>query len=198
MRCVHTYVHMCIYWYVVTYKPSWFRLPFLLLPPFALSPCCTQSDEVEAFYSTPSRYLDALHKANKTWPLKTDDFFPYADHPYSYWTGKSSTMYNALYQFSRQSFLTSTPCTSAFPLPLSISAFLPSLISPVLPMSFVHRFIPSLLLLLDVVKSYYILFMYINIFMAMLFFRFQCHANETLKMKWLYNNWKNFQLLYKP
>ena len=39
------------------------------------------------FYSTPSMYLDALHKAGETWPLKTDDFFPYADHPHAFWTG---------------------------------------------------------------------------------------------------------------
>ena len=42
---------------------------------------------MNAFYSTPSIYLDALHKANLTWELKTDDFFPYADCPYCYWTG---------------------------------------------------------------------------------------------------------------
>ena len=32
-------------------------------------------------------YLDALHRANQTWELKTDDFFPYADCPHCYWTG---------------------------------------------------------------------------------------------------------------
>jgi lysosomal alpha-mannosidase len=45
------------------------------------------SDEVEVFYSTPSRYLDALNKLNLTWTTKNDDFFPYADNPHSYWTG---------------------------------------------------------------------------------------------------------------
>ncbi len=38
-------------------------------------------------YSTPSIYLEYLHKADKTWTLKTDDFFPYADKPYAFWTG---------------------------------------------------------------------------------------------------------------
>ena len=38
-------------------------------------------------YSTPSIYLDALHAAGETWSVKTDDFFPYADAPWSYWTG---------------------------------------------------------------------------------------------------------------
>ena len=46
-----------------------------------------EDGRVHAFYSTPSRYIDAVHKANKTWTLKTDDFFPYADQPYAYWTG---------------------------------------------------------------------------------------------------------------
>ena len=46
-----------------------------------------QDGRVHAFYSTPSRYIDAVHAANKTWTLKTDDFFPYADGPYHYWTG---------------------------------------------------------------------------------------------------------------
>ena len=39
-------------------------------------------------YSTPSRYLDALNEANLMWTVKTDDFFPYADNPYAYWTGQ--------------------------------------------------------------------------------------------------------------
>lgn len=42
---------------------------------------------MNTFYSTPTTYLDALHKANQTWELKTDDFFPYADCPHCYWTG---------------------------------------------------------------------------------------------------------------
>lgn len=42
---------------------------------------------VHAFYSTPTMYLDALYKANQTWEVKKDDFFPYADCPHCYWTG---------------------------------------------------------------------------------------------------------------
>ena len=49
--------------------------------------CCLQNGSVNAFYSTPTRYLDALHNTGLTWDLKTDDFFPYADCPYCYWTG---------------------------------------------------------------------------------------------------------------
>jgi lysosomal alpha-mannosidase len=38
-------------------------------------------------YSTPSIYLDEIHKLNYTWPVKTGDFFPYADNNHSYWSG---------------------------------------------------------------------------------------------------------------
>lgn len=39
------------------------------------------------FYSTPARYVAAKHSYRQRWPLKTDDFFPYADCPHCYWTG---------------------------------------------------------------------------------------------------------------
>lgn len=40
-------------------------------------------------YSTPSCYLKSIHKqtAASAWPVKLDDFFPYADAHNSYWTG---------------------------------------------------------------------------------------------------------------
>ncbi|XP_074544747.1 lysosomal alpha-mannosidase [Halichoeres trimaculatus] len=43
--------------------------------------------KVNLLYSTPSCYLQELNKANLTWALKTDDFFPYADDAHDYWTG---------------------------------------------------------------------------------------------------------------
>ncbi|KAE8620084.1 hypothetical protein XENTR_v10010093 [Xenopus tropicalis] len=43
--------------------------------------------KVNVFYSTPSCYLQSLHRANLTWPMKMDDFFPYADGPHMFWTG---------------------------------------------------------------------------------------------------------------
>ncbi|XP_062010429.1 alpha-mannosidase At3g26720-like isoform X2 [Rosa rugosa] len=46
-----------------------------------------QDGRVNAFYSTPSIYTDAKYAADEQWPVKTDDFFPYADHPNAYWTG---------------------------------------------------------------------------------------------------------------
>uniref|UniRef100_A0A5B7A988 Alpha-mannosidase n=1 Tax=Davidia involucrata TaxID=16924 RepID=A0A5B7A988_DAVIN len=42
---------------------------------------------VNALYSTPSIYTDAKFATNELWPLKTGDFFPYADRENAYWTG---------------------------------------------------------------------------------------------------------------
>jgi len=42
---------------------------------------------INAFYSTPSIYVDAVNALDLEWTLKTDDFFPYADNPWAYWTG---------------------------------------------------------------------------------------------------------------
>ncbi|CAI9763102.1 unnamed protein product [Fraxinus pennsylvanica] len=42
---------------------------------------------VNALYSTPSIYTDAKHATEKAWPIKTEDFFPYADRAHGYWTG---------------------------------------------------------------------------------------------------------------
>ncbi|GBG61654.1 hypothetical protein CBR_g23169 [Chara braunii] len=42
---------------------------------------------VNVFYSSPSSYVDAKNAANVSWPLKTDDYFPHANSPHSYWTG---------------------------------------------------------------------------------------------------------------
>ncbi|KAH8334062.1 hypothetical protein KR059_006202 [Drosophila kikkawai] len=38
-------------------------------------------------YSTPSCYLHSLHQSLQSWPNKTQDFFPYAHEPNSFWTG---------------------------------------------------------------------------------------------------------------
>jgi hypothetical protein len=43
---------------------------------------------VNVLYSTPAAYVDAKASYGATaWPVKTDDFFPYADCPHCYWTG---------------------------------------------------------------------------------------------------------------
>ncbi|XP_030940377.1 probable alpha-mannosidase At5g13980 isoform X2 [Quercus lobata] len=46
-----------------------------------------QDGRVNALYSTPSIYTDAKHAAKESWPIKTDDYFPYADREHAYWTG---------------------------------------------------------------------------------------------------------------
>ncbi|XP_045211314.1 lysosomal alpha-mannosidase-like [Mercenaria mercenaria] len=43
--------------------------------------------KINALYSTPSCYLYQLHRSNRTWSVKKDDFFPYAHRPNSFWTG---------------------------------------------------------------------------------------------------------------
>ena len=43
--------------------------------------------KVNMKYSTPYDYTIAKLLSNVTYPTKTDDFFPYADGPHSYWTG---------------------------------------------------------------------------------------------------------------
>lgn len=46
-----------------------------------------QDGRLNVFYSTPAAYTAAKHSYNHSWPLKTDDYFPYADNEWSYWTG---------------------------------------------------------------------------------------------------------------
>ncbi|GKA20553.1 putative alpha-mannosidase [Tanacetum coccineum] len=46
-----------------------------------------QDGRVNALYSTPSIYTDAKLASNVSWPLKINDYFPYADGGDSYWTG---------------------------------------------------------------------------------------------------------------
>lgn len=41
-------------------------------------------------YSTPSCYVKAIHdetNGKMSWPVKSDDFFPYASDPHAFWTG---------------------------------------------------------------------------------------------------------------
>ncbi|XP_022885757.1 alpha-mannosidase-like isoform X4 [Olea europaea var. sylvestris] len=47
----------------------------------------SQDGRVNALYSTPSFYVDAKCAANESWPLKTDDYFPYAISANTYFTG---------------------------------------------------------------------------------------------------------------
>ncbi len=43
---------------------------------------------LNVFYSSPEAYVAAKHSYKESWPLKRDDFFPYADCPHCYWTGQ--------------------------------------------------------------------------------------------------------------
>ncbi len=38
-------------------------------------------------YSTPTRYIAAVHSLNLTWEVRTDDLFPYSIFPHGYLTG---------------------------------------------------------------------------------------------------------------
>lgn len=47
----------------------------------------TNNSKINVLYSTPSCYLYQLNRADKVWPTKDDDFFPYAHRENSFWTG---------------------------------------------------------------------------------------------------------------
>lgn len=54
---------------------------------------------INLVYSTPSCYLKNIHKqAQVSWPVKLDDFFPYADAHNSYWTGYFTSRPGLKYQ----------------------------------------------------------------------------------------------------
>ncbi|KAG9442660.1 hypothetical protein H6P81_018514 [Aristolochia fimbriata] len=63
------------------YAESWFKNMDKLIH------YVNKDGRINVFYSTPSTYTDAKYAANETWPLKTEDYFPYADSPNAYWTG---------------------------------------------------------------------------------------------------------------
>ncbi|KAL3838925.1 hypothetical protein ACJIZ3_023516 [Penstemon smallii] len=63
------------------YAESWFKQMDKLIH------YVNKDGRVNALYSTPSLYTDAKHATNESWPLKIDDYFPYADNANAYWTG---------------------------------------------------------------------------------------------------------------
>ncbi|WVZ58030.1 hypothetical protein U9M48_008342 [Paspalum notatum var. saurae] len=67
------------------YAESWFRNMDKLIYHV------NKDDRVHALYSTPSIYTDAKHASNESWPVKYDDYFPYADAKNAYWTGYYSS-----------------------------------------------------------------------------------------------------------
>jgi len=46
---------------------------------------------IKLIYSTPRTYMEAINKLNKKYSVKSDDFFPYANDPNSFWTGYFTT-----------------------------------------------------------------------------------------------------------
>lgn len=55
--------------------------------------------KINLVYSTPSCYLKNIHKQSHiTWPVKLDDFYPYADAHNSYWTGYFTSRPGLKYQ----------------------------------------------------------------------------------------------------
>lgn len=46
-----------------------------------------QNGTINAFYSTPSIYVEQKHKAGLTWEVRHDDIFPLADNSHNYWSG---------------------------------------------------------------------------------------------------------------
>ncbi|KAG0474873.1 hypothetical protein HPP92_014559 [Vanilla planifolia] len=63
------------------YAESWFKQMDKLIH------YVNKDGRVNALYSTPSIYADAKFAANESWPLKTDDYLPYANGPNAYFTG---------------------------------------------------------------------------------------------------------------
>uniref|UniRef100_A0A1D1Y7A6 Alpha-mannosidase n=1 Tax=Anthurium amnicola TaxID=1678845 RepID=A0A1D1Y7A6_9ARAE len=63
------------------YAESWFREMDKFIH------YVNKDGRINALYSTPSIYVDAKYAENVSWPLKIDDYFPYADQPNAYWTG---------------------------------------------------------------------------------------------------------------
>ncbi|TKY62976.1 Alpha-mannosidase protein [Spatholobus suberectus] len=63
------------------YAHTWFRQLDKLIH------YVNKDGRVNALYSTPSIYTDAKYATNESWPIKTYDFFPYADSANAYWTG---------------------------------------------------------------------------------------------------------------
>ncbi|KAL3525252.1 hypothetical protein ACH5RR_013624 [Cinchona calisaya] len=63
------------------YAESWFKQMDKLIH------YVNKDGRVNALYSTPSIYVDAKYAANASWPLKTEDYFPYATAADSYFTG---------------------------------------------------------------------------------------------------------------
>lgn len=75
---------------------KWYTNLDLLIDEIQANP---QKYKINLVYSTPSCYLKNIHKqSHVTWPVKLDDFFPYADAHNSYWVGYFTSRPGLKYQ----------------------------------------------------------------------------------------------------
>src|SRR5699024_9552031 len=79
----HTVITMGMDFYFQSAEKWYSNLDLLISAVNTLS----AQEKVHVFYSTPSCYARSLNEQRHAWPIKLDDFFPYADAPNAYWTG---------------------------------------------------------------------------------------------------------------
>ena len=82
----HTVITMGMDFYYQSAEKWFSNLDLLISAVNSLTP----REKVHIFYSTPSCYARSLNELKHAWPIKLDDFFPYADAPEAYWTGGCS------------------------------------------------------------------------------------------------------------
>lgn len=85
----HTIITMGMDFYYQSAEKWYSNLDYLIDAVNSL----THQEGVHVLYSTPGCYAKALNKLGRSWPIKLDDFFPYADAPEAYWTGKKLSNY---------------------------------------------------------------------------------------------------------
>ncbi|KAM6216779.1 LOW QUALITY PROTEIN: lysosomal alpha-mannosidase-like [Rhynchocyon petersi] len=86
------------------YAPNWFENLDKLIQ-LVNAQQQANGSQVHVLYSTPAHYLQELNKPNITWLVKQDDFFPYADKPYKFWTGYYSSPTLKCYERLSYNFL---------------------------------------------------------------------------------------------
>lgn len=72
-----------------------------------------QQRNMTFMYSTPSAFVDAVNKEKVTWPIYDNDFFPFFEQRYEFWTGfytsrpgikKQSKVYSQLFHAQSRLF----------------------------------------------------------------------------------------------
>lgn len=75
-------------------------MPFILLLGISFKKL---NSKMNISFNLDRMYTKAKLASNITWPVKTDDFFPYADFPNAYWTG---TPFHSLHTLSSHTLFT--------------------------------------------------------------------------------------------